>query len=192
MNKSQSLLDSILFLGLILLLSGAFPALAQQSTSGPDRPPGVSTGIVRNQIMKEQGGLSGTKLIQGVPAYLWLRGCGPTALGMVIGYYDLHGFPDLIEGIATEQTIGVDAAIASTDHYNDYSLPKDYSPNLKKDKSELGSAHISNCIADFMKTSWSSRSNYWGWSWSSDVMPAFENYLALKNNQYRTVTDYVY
>jgi hypothetical protein len=122
---------------------------AQQSTTGPVRPFGVSTGIFRGGTELKTATI---RIIDGVPSYNWYRGCGPTALGMVVGYHDLHGFPDLIEGDAETQTDKVNDAIANDQHYNDYSLPLDYSPDLKKDNSELGGAHTSNCIADFMYT----------------------------------------
>ena len=35
--------------------------------------------------------LRNTTVISGVPAYIWYNGCTPTAVGMIIGYYDTHG-----------------------------------------------------------------------------------------------------
>ena len=32
-----------------------------------------------------------------VPAYSWYHGCGPTAVGSVLGYWDLHGYPNLFD-----------------------------------------------------------------------------------------------
>ena len=52
------------------------------------------------------------KIIGGVPGYRWFRGCGPTAAGMVIGYWDARGCSDLIPGSAATQTSAVNAAIA--------------------------------------------------------------------------------
>jgi hypothetical protein len=128
----------------------------------------------------------GTKVIGGVPAYLWQHGCGPTAAGMVIGYWDGHGFPLLIPGDASTQTEAVNQAIASTAHYDDYSVPIDSSPNLLLDKSSLGGAHSPhNCLGDFMNTSWSSRQNYYGWSWFSDVDDSLLGYTnTYVNNTY--------
>jgi len=158
---------------------------AQQSITGPTRPVGVSEGIITNNNKS-------AVIISGVPAYLWHCGCGPTALGMLIGYYDAHGFPDLIDGDASTQTNSVNDAIANVEHYNDYSLPIDYPPNLLQDKSDLGSAHTSNCIADFMETSWSSKSNFWGYSWSDRIDDAFSHYVSMKNSEYITFTTYEY
>ena len=133
-----------------------------------------------------------TVLISDIPTYIWHRGCGPTALGMIIGYYDLHGYYDLFSDSTIVQTNNIDMSIASDDHYNDYSLPLDYYPNLLQDNSELGAPHQHNSIADFMRTSSSSCGNYWGWSWSSDIGTAFENYVHFRNSNYITNTEYEY
>ena len=114
-----------------------------------------------------------------VPAYLWQHGCGPTAIGMLIGYWDMHGCPNLIAGDSSSQTSSVEEAIASTEHYNDYSLPIDNTgTGLLQDKSELGGAHTNNCIADWSETSWSSQGNYYGWTWLSAIDDATEGYAA--------------
>jgi hypothetical protein len=157
----------------------------RQSTTGPVPPPGVAP---KERMALPPGARS--VVIPGVPAYLWRHGCGPTAIGMVIGYYDTHGFDALIPGDASTQTEEVDQAIASgrspgdPGHYEDYSLPlDDGGTGLLDDKSELpqGDEHASDCIADFMRTSWSAAANYYGWSWSSDVEPALESYAAYAN-----------
>ena len=45
------------------------------------------------------GGDSATGIvISGVPAYYWYRGCGPTSAGMIIGYWDGHGYSNLVVG----------------------------------------------------------------------------------------------
>jgi predicted outer membrane repeat protein len=126
-----------------------------------------------------------------VPAYLWRHGCGPTAVGMVVGYYDTIGYSVLIPGSAASQTSAVNQAIASGGtfsspypsgserHYEDYARPEDEYPNLLDDDyiTQGRTAHVSNCIADYMDTSKSTRGNYYGWSWSDDVGPAFVNYI---------------
>lgn len=43
-------------------------------------------------------GTAGEVLLGDVPAYIWHDGCAPTSLGMILGYYDGHGFPELIPG----------------------------------------------------------------------------------------------
>ncbi|HPB30643.1 MAG TPA: C39 family peptidase [Candidatus Sumerlaeota bacterium] len=176
---------------MILLLSLVFATAAgtlfcneeaAQSTTGPTPPPGVGEKVKGTAPLTRAD-----KLMTGVPGYAWRHGCGPTAVGMVIGYHDGHGFPNLIPGDAATQTAAVDQAIASEDgpsnpqHYEDYCLPMDNSgsnPSPLPDKSAApsGDEHISNSIADFMRTSWSSAGNYYGWSWSSDIGPSFAAY----------------
>ncbi|MBP6874431.1 MAG: hypothetical protein KBD56_00010 [Candidatus Eisenbacteria bacterium] len=170
----------------------ASSAVAQQSTTGPVPPPGTDRGWRAENR---------TQVVLGeVPAYLWHHGCGPTALGMVIGYWDDHGFPDLVPGSSSSQTPAVDAMIADDsghpscalpdgDHYQDYACPLDDSGGaLLPDRSQTGGAHESNCVADFMRTSWSSRGNYYGWSWDTDVAPAFHAYVRKVSNYLPTST----
>jgi hypothetical protein len=119
-------------------------------------------------------------IISGVPSYLWHNGCGPTAAGMVIGFWDINGYEDLVEGNASFQTEEVNNMISSQGNYNDYCLPLDYHPGpILPDKSEppIGDEHDNNCLADFMKTSQSYYNNYYGWSWYRDVNISLFNYI---------------
>ncbi len=50
-------------------------------------------------------------LLSGVPSYHWIYGCSPTAAGMLLGYYDSHGYPNLVEGAAYTQTEAVNEMI---------------------------------------------------------------------------------
>ena len=153
----------------------------QQSTTGPVPPPGVEA------AKPDTVGLRSTdKLIDGVPGYSWRHGCGPTALAMVVGYYDTHGYPDMIPGDASTQTSSVNQALASEDsesnpqHYEDYALPMDSgesSPLADKSEPPSGDEHTNNCMADYMHTSWSSDGNFYGWSWSNRIGPAWQGYV---------------
>jgi hypothetical protein len=124
-------------------------------------------------------------VIKGVPPYAWRHGCGPTAAGMLIGYWDGRGYRALFPGQADTQTEAVNAAIAGEgegSHYRDYAEPLDYSdtsPAPLPDRSEPppGDTHRSDCLADFMKTSRSAVGNYYGWSWYSDVGKALRRYV---------------
>jgi len=51
-----------------------------------------------------------------VPTYTWWYGCTPTAVGMVVGYWDTHGHPDLIPGAADSMTPAVKDVIAGPAH----------------------------------------------------------------------------
>ncbi|MPM15113.1 hypothetical protein SDC9_61479 [bioreactor metagenome] len=148
---------------------------AQQNTTGEIPPSGID---LQGAAFNEKA--DAEYMISGVPAYLWRYGCGPTALGMVLGYYDIQGYSDIFPGDASTQTVLVNQNIASSANYNDYCLPLDYYPDLLPDLSELpaGDEHSNNSIADFMFTSRSYYSNYYGWSWGSDIAGAFNNYLA--------------
>jgi len=163
----------------ICLLIYCFNLFAQnaneQSRTGKVPPAGIDV-IGHVSDLKN---VTSQQIIPGVPCYIWHHGCGPTSVGMVVGYYALNGFPALISGNASTQTSIVNTVIASTENYNDYCSPEDRYPNLLSDLSELpvGDEHTNNCIADFMKTSQSYLGNYYGWSWSSDIKPSWENYI---------------
>jgi hypothetical protein len=126
-------------------------------------------------------------VIGGVPAYLWWHGCGPTAAGMVMGYYDGHGFGALIEGDASTETNEARQAVATGNgpgtHYSDYSLPIDSAGSIQADLSEApaGDEHASDSLADFMRTSFSVDNQPYGWSGMSNVDDAMENYTAWVN-----------
>jgi hypothetical protein len=146
-----------------------------QSTSGPTPPPGTERGYEAPSALQAQVVLSE------VPAYTWWRGCGPTAAGMVVGYWDGQGFDDLVSGSAATQTAAVEAMISSTGNWDDYCLPLDSYPNLLPDRSEFppGDEHADNCVADLMKTSQSAHGNYYGWSWFSHMDDALQGYVNL-------------
>ena len=129
---------------------------------------GISTGEKINGV-----------LIDDAPAYNWYRGCSPTALGMIIGYWDMRGFGSLVPGDASSQTAAVDAMISSTGNWDDYCLPLDSEDNILPDLSELplGDEHPNDCVADFMNTSQSYHSLPYGWSWFSDIGPAWIGYI---------------
>ncbi|MCP4569561.1 MAG: hypothetical protein GY841_18445 [FCB group bacterium] len=171
------------FFVVALLVAAIAPASAQQSRTGPVPPPGTDRGLIeptRAQV-----------LISGVPTYIWHHGCGPTAVGMVVGYWDGLGASQLVDGDASTQTAAANTMMTNDDgngscggmdsnHFQDYSCPKDYSPSpLQTDRSETGGAHTDDCVGDFMYTSHSYRSNYYGWSWFSHVPRSFTEYVDL-------------
>ena len=151
----------------------AFAQEDRQSTTGPTPPPGV--------VSPPLNASKTTVTMTGVPAYLWRHGCGPTAVGMLVGYWDGKGFDDLIPGSAATQTSDATQAIASggtasfpwpagsEQHYEDYASPEDNKPTMLQDDAlqQGRTPHADNCIADFMRTSRSTAANYYGWSWSS-------------------------
>ena len=116
-------------------------------------------------------------VIQNVPTYIWQHGCGPTAAGMVVGYYDNAGFEDLVVGDAMAQTYDVNAMIASPEHFRDYSCPIDTFRNIIPDRSQLGGAHLSNCLGDWMHTSWSADMLPYGWAYFDMMDDAYRGYV---------------
>ncbi len=177
----------LVWLVVSVLLFVADAVVAQQSTSGPEPPKGMDLGL--RPPSRAQ------RIIPDVPIYFWHHGCGPTAAGMVIGFWDANGYPDLISGDATVYNDNVAQAIATDstngfcdqpgrDHLSDYACPFDAAPGpLAPDCSETGGAHQNDCLADFMKTSFSSAYNYYGWSWFGDDGNALRDYVNYKAPQ---------
>jgi hypothetical protein len=160
---------------------------------GQPMPGGITTGT------GTATGGAGEVVIPGVPGYAWRDGCGPTALGMVIGYYDGQGWGDLIPGDATSQTTEVSQAIAThgtvewPGNWEDYAQPKETTYSILPDRSQLplGDEHASDSVADFMHTSWSADGLPYGWSFSNMVASAFSGYVKLKYpGSSSTVTTY--
>lgn len=161
------------------------------STTGPEPPPGVDVG-------GSQPSSATATVIPGVPTYIWQHGCGPTAAGMVIGYWDGQGYSGLVQGDASSQSANswVDEMIASegpASNYSDYCLPMDdtgTSPWILSDLSELpiGDEHADECLADYMNTSQSYWDLRYGWSYFSDVGSALEQYAESKFHTVLTTT----
>lgn len=117
-----------------------------------------------------------TILISDVPAYKWYHGCGPTAGGMILGYWDAHGFANLIPGSNDWDTNrqAIENMIASPGHVADYALYDGVDDSSYgqpyPDLSEHGAGmpHFSDCLADFMRSSQSVAGMKYGWStWGS-------------------------
>jgi len=89
------------------------------------------------------------KTISGVPSYEWYGGCGPTAAGMIIGYWDAHGSGNLItagdgSNSWTTNQVAVKAMIASDGYFEDWFPDPDRTPPPY---------HADDCVADFMQAS---------------------------------------
>ncbi len=165
-----------------------WPTLEESlTTSGATPPPGTNRGVV-------QADAAGTLI--DVPPYVWYHGCGPTTAGMVLGFWNAHGFNKLFPGSAASQSDTVNQVIASDGHYADYSLPLDdlaHSATILPDKSEdpVGDEHADNSIADFMKTSQSKHLLRYGWSSSRWIADAFENYVHYKAPEYSVMVRFL-
>ena len=88
-------------------------------------------------------------VLNDVPSYIWHHGCGPTAAGMIMGYWDGLGFDDLIPGSndwdGNRQAI--QNMIASPGHV------RDYVPAPDRTATAQDPYHQDDCLADFIGTS---------------------------------------
>ena len=155
------------------------PAAARSKSVGLVRRTGIDR---KGRVASTTSGSCEATIIPGVPAYLLRHGSGPTAVAMVLGYHDGHGFPELLPGDASVQTDLVNLAIASQEHYDDYCLPLDAPPDLLPDKSELPEEerHADNCLADHCLTSRSLYGNYYGQTKEADLGPGIEDFVQLR------------
>jgi uncharacterized membrane protein len=132
--------------------------------------------------------LTENHMIASVPTYTWHHGCGPTAAGMLLGYWDATGFGELVKGPQGNemyQSDEVNTMIASQSHIDDYAWPYDgwveingemvWVP-LTADRSENGTATDDDCIADFMHTSRSAEGLVWGQSYANMADDALVEY----------------
>ncbi|HUW09428.1 MAG TPA: hypothetical protein VM537_06825 [Anaerolineae bacterium] len=111
--------------------------------------------------------------IPDVPSYIWYHGCGPTAAGMIIGYWDAHGYENLIQGSNdwTTNNYGVKLMIASPGHILQYVPTPDCNTI----------PHDDNCVADFNHCSrdWLNHTTAYGWSgfyWQDDGLRGYAAY----------------
>ncbi len=148
------------------------------STTGPTAPPVSSNNIISGQTLQTLSITSDGNLLDETPKYVWLHGCGPTAVGMLFGYYDIKYNTHFLDGNA-EQLHYVANSIVSNQHYNDYSQPID-NDYIIADKSETGNPHSDNSLADFLGTSVSIDGLQYGWGFVSKIATGIEQYAAYK------------
>src|SRR5512143_2590875 len=163
-RNSLRFLSALILASLLLLQPGIRGARAEaprrlpaqandpydaQSTTGPVPPPSA----LRAESADLAAGPN-ARMVMGVPAYYWLDGCGPTSAGMILGYWDTHGYDWLIPGGAATETTAVDEAIAShlgtQNHWTDYALPMDDggpAPLADRSESPAGDEHAPNSVA---------------------------------------------
>ncbi|MFH0954474.1 MAG: hypothetical protein V1873_09115 [Verrucomicrobiota bacterium] len=177
---------ALVFPGTVLgqRLPPGWPADAPRSTTGPTRPADQEAEARRSAIRRFA--ITNPVIVSNVPPYLYYRGCGPTAEGMVIGYWDGQGYTNLVSGIASTQTASVNGMIASQGNYDDYWLPVDTTNTVVPDASETNAAgcHEDDSVADFMRTSRSILNNCAGWSRFSEADDGLTNYVRWKEASY--------
>jgi hypothetical protein len=114
--------------------------------------------------------------VKGVPKSTWTYGCAATAGGMIFGYYDRNGYPDMYtgrksKGVAPLRNLGRRTNLIATKkgrgkngsfgHVDDYwtgygqSGPDPYVINGRQE-------HTWDCVADFLGT------NQWKWDFYGD------------------------
>jgi len=124
--------------------------------------------------------------IDNVPAYSWYHGCSPTAVGMVLGYWDMNGYDNLFDATGSDVflTANVQDHISSPEH--------NYFYDPKPDRT--GTPPPDTSIADFMGTSEGSLSM--GSTYVSRIDDGARNYAAWRGYtdwvSYNTSTDFQY
>lgn len=111
-------------------------------------------------------------LLSGVPAYQWYHGCGPTAAASVLGYYDVHGYPQYFNAQgwdAVSQMQDVEDQISSPAHNVKYDpTPDDAALPVPPETS----------LADFLHTSENPLG--YGSTYLSNMAPGIEAYAAMR------------
>jgi len=117
----------------------------------------------------------GPVVLDGVPAYNWYHGCGPTAVASVLGYWDLRGYPKFLDAEGWDQvrfTWEVRDHIASPAHEAKYGPTPD-NPNLPHPAPDS--------LAGFLGTSLDPLG--YGWTWLSQMEPGIEGYASFRGHE---------
>lgn len=125
-----------LLLALALVLPATVVTAAGPACDGNNAMPVLSYGAAASPS---------AHIIDSVPAYSWYHGCGPTAAGSIIGYWGLHGYPNLFNasGQNVFLTQNVQDEISSPQHNAKYHPTPD----------ALGPVPAFTSIADWFRTS---------------------------------------
>lgn len=112
---------------------------------------------------------AGEVVLEQAPAYNWYHGCGPTAAGMIFGYWDLHGLSNMFTASGSDlyQTSKVQDQISSSLHNSQYD---------GVDNSSY--SHTNNSIACWFGTSVDPLG--YGWSNQSLASTAFTGYASFR------------
>lgn len=157
------------------VLTGCLPVLADSigtTCSGPvSSPPQVASSGIHPVVISD------------VPAYSWYHGCAPTAAASLIGYWDLHGYPNLFDAAGPQvfYTPNVQDQISSPAHNAKYDPTPD-NPNLPTPPS--------TSIADFFHTSQDPLG--YGWTYNFYADSAFTGYAAYRGYHFSAFDEYFY
>ena len=144
--------------------------------NGQPMPGSLTTGI------GTATGSAGDVMINGVPGYLWRDGCGPTAVGMVIGYYDGQGWDNLFPGDATSgYRRGATRPSRAPSSYNDYAMPR-RPPSTSSSPTRASSAAPTRPTPSPTSCTPPGAPNGapYGGSFSTMIRSGFSNYFKLK------------
>jgi hypothetical protein len=152
-----------------MLSQGELNRIAVMDMNSPPHPPvGVSATVVTSMSQT-------AVMLSNVPTSTWTYGCSATSAGMIFGYYDRNGYPNMYTGpanggVAPLTDLGNNCSIIATrngfdgrtvrGHVDDYwtgygnSGPDPWEGNWSEHS-------WGDCTADFMGT------NQWKWDFSS-------------------------
>jgi hypothetical protein len=122
-------------------------------------------------------------VLSNVPAYNWYHGCTPTAVGSVMGYWDLHGYGNMFDASgwdAVSQTVNVQDQISSPAHNAKYDPTPD-DPGLPDPPN--------TSIADFLNTSVDPLG--YGSTYTSQIIYGMTGYASYRGYA-STATQYTY
>ena len=114
-------------------------------------------------------------LLSDVPAYDWYHGCGPTAAGSVIGYWDLKGYSNLFSASGWDQ-------VKLTDNVKDQISSPEHNARYDPKPDDLTKPQSWNCIADWFETSMDPFD--YGWSPQRRADDAFEEYANYRGYEF--------
>lgn len=145
---------------LVLLVSSNALAVSIQPMV-IDSPPPELVSHSSASLTPEQ--LMAAKTLSGVPASSWWYGCTATSAGMLFGYYDSHGYPNMFAGdiVGDIDTATERALIATQDHIDDYWIAYDSAGPDPWEANGWTEHTWGTCTADFLGTS------QWKWDYSS-------------------------
>ena len=139
------------------------------------------------------------KVITTVPPAIWRGGCFPTASSMLMMYWEIMGFHNLIPYNTSTSYLAKDPGgpeniqwIASDEHMEDYFYPDDSTTaDIIPDRSELPFyLREPNCMADILRASFSKDGFRQGFTSATSLSEYFVPWMLERNPDYDADGDY--
>lgn len=139
------------------------------------------------------------KVITTVPPAIWRGGCFPTASSMLMMYWEIMGFHNLIPYNTSTSFLAKDPGgpeniqwIASDAHMEDYFYPDDSTTvDIIPDRSELPYyLREPNCMADILRASFSKEGYRQGFASATSLSDFFVPWVLERNPDYDADGDY--